>query len=421
MARNTRRAAKRSLFISLSLSLVIALLLCACGGETEEEQAQKVKIGLSLGFTGALASGTTPVSEGVLAYMKYVNDQGGIEYEDPDTGDMQQALLDIDWEDNFYAVDKTLSVYKRQKEWGMNLQVLVMSPDVIADQASRSEVPVMSAGNLAKGSMEPEPRYVSVLYGSYVDQILAFTEWASEQQTSPPKIGFLALDIPAFSSAAGGGGLTEELVSQYGGELVGVERVPMTVTDMTIELTRLKDANPDWIILQLVPSSIAVAMKDAQRIGMPETTKFIAITTYGEDLIPLLGDLSEGFYGMLSWSFASETDVAGVQLAHDVMNTYYGRPANTSNVWGVALAMIAVGGIEQALESVGIADLSPSDVNDALHSLTNFDTMGLTIPVSMTEDYPAASEHIKIGVIEGGVIERQSNWIELPRIGLTLE
>jgi branched-chain amino acid transport system substrate-binding protein len=418
MNSGVRRLTKLTFLIVLSLTLVVALLLSACGGGTPT--VEKVKVGLSLTYTGPMATTTSPISDGIQAYMKYVNDQGGIQYTDPTSGATKRALLDIDWEDNGYDSGKVTTVYQTQKQWGMDLELLVMSPDVIAATASRNEVPVLSAGNLAAASMATQPVYVSVLYGSYVDQVLAFTQWASTQQATPVRIAWVALNIPAFQSAAGGAGITDELLKQYGGTLVDRENVDVTATDISIQLTRVKAANPDYVILQLIPSTISVAMQDAQMIGMPKSVKFVAITTFDENLVPILGNESEGLMGLLSWSFATEYNIQGVQFANQVMETYYGHSVTTDNIWGISLAMTAVGGIQKALNTVGFEKLTPSAVNDGLHSLTNLDTMGLTEPVTMTPDYPVASQHIKIGVIENGQINALSGWVQVPRLGLTL-
>ncbi|MEW6033317.1 MAG: ABC transporter substrate-binding protein [Chloroflexota bacterium] len=401
------------------LSLLLALsavTACAPAAQSPVAGAVKVKVGLSLGLTGSLASTVAPISQGALAYMKWVNDQGGIEYRDPKTGKTEKALLDIAWEDNAYSAAKTLSIYKRQKDWGMLLQVLVMSPDVIADTASRSQVPIMSVGNITETSIKPEPRYITVLYGSYLDQMLTFVKWTSQQQATPPKVGFILMDLPTHRASGGGGGLSAELVKEFGGELVGVEWVPAGVTDSSIEMTRLKAGNPDWIYIANVTSGVSTIAKDAQRLGITPKTRLATITyVFGEDLIPVLGDLSEGLYGALCWSYPSEATIPGIKLAHDAMQKYYARKASATNVQGVLTSMVAVEGIRQALGKVGAEALTPSAVNDALHSLTNFDPMGLTKPITTTTAYPVSSGYVKVGTIKGGVVQPVSDWIEVSK------
>lgn len=418
MNSSIRRWTKLALFIVLSLTLVVALLSSACGGAKPAAQVQKVKVGLSLGFTGAFASGTGPLSNGVLAYMKYVNDQGGVQYTDPTTGKTEKALLDIDWQDDAYDVGKVLSIYETQKTWGATSEVLVMSPDVLAGVASRDGVPVLSAGNLGGPSLSEKPIYVTALYPAYIDQVIAFMQWAKTQQATPPRIAWLALDTPAFQSAAGGAGMTNALAQQYGCVFVDRETVEATASDMTIQLTRIKEANPDWIIVQAIPNIISLAQKDAQLIGMPASMKFVAITTFSEELIPLIGNAT--WYGTTSWAFGTENSIAGVQFVHQIMNKYYGLPGDTQNAWGVLLAMIEVGAIQKALDTVGYTNLTPAAMNDALHSLTNFDTMGLTAPITTTPDYPVCSQSLKVGVIQGGKLTGLSDFIPMGRVGLTM-
>ncbi|HXZ94652.1 MAG TPA: ABC transporter substrate-binding protein, partial [Dehalococcoidia bacterium] len=278
----------QSLLIVLSLVVALTTLLmvgCSSKQATTGQQTM-VKLGLSLALTGPMASGSAPMSQGMLAYTKYVNDQGGIQYVDPATGKTEKALLDVHWQDNAYDAAQRLSVYKTQKDWGMVLQLLVSSPDDVAGVASTSAVPIMSVASIDATSLAPQPVYVTGLFVPYPAQNAAFIKWASQQQATPPRIALLALDQPIFRNQFSGKGLTPEFVSQYGGVLADVEYVSPTSTDYTIELTRIKAANPDWIITQLVPSEIALAVTDALRIGMPNTVKFVGTSsTYDESIV----------------------------------------------------------------------------------------------------------------------------------------
>jgi len=408
----------RSIFIMLALILALTLVIGACGKEeTPTGQEAKVKMGLSIAFTGPMASGSAPMGEGMLSYVKYVNDQGGIEYTDPATGKNQKALLDYRWEDNAYDASKRLAIFKRQADWGMDLQLVTAGPDDTAQAASQAQVPIMSISQISGAVLNIQPVFVTGTFCSYTEQNAAFIKWASQQQATPPRIALISYDNQAFRFQLNGAGLTEEFCQEYGGELAGVEWVPMTITDFTIQLTRLKAANPDWIILQVVPSHIAMVVRDAQRLGMPSTVKFIGTSsTFDEGIIGLLGAQSEGIYAMIAWAFPSQTSIPGVQLADQIVRTYYNKAPTTDHMQGILCAVIAVEGIRQALNEVGAANLTPSAVNDALHNLTNFDPMGLTQPITMTVAYPAGSRSIHVGVIQGGVVKVVSDWLPCPRL-----
>jgi len=409
----------RSLFIMLPLIVALTLVIGGCGskGEPTTGQEVKVKVGLSIGFTGPMASGSAPMGEGMLSYVKYVNDQGGIEYIDPATRKTQKALLDIHWEDNAYDASKRLAIFKRQADWGMDLQLLTAGPDDTAQAATQAGVPILSISQISGAVLNIQPCFVTGTFVSYTEQNAAFIKWASQQQATPPRIALISYDNQAFRFQLNGAGLTEEFCKAYGGELAGVEWVPMTITDFTIQLTRLKATNPDWIIMQVVPSHIAMVIKDAQRIGMPSAVKYCGTSsTFDEGIVGLLGAQSEGVYAMIAWAFPSQTSIPGVQLADQIVRTYYNRAPTTDHMQGITCAVIGVEGIRQALNKVGAANLTPSAVNDALHNLTNFDPMGLTQPVTVTVAYPAASKSIHVGVIQGGVVKVVSDWLPCPRL-----
>ena len=410
----------QSLLILLSLMVALTLVMGGCGSKgtpTPTGQEAKVKIGLSIAFTGPMASGSAPMGEGMLSYVKYVNDQGGIQYTDPATGKSQKALLDIHWEDNSYDASKRLAIFKRQADWGMDVQLLTAGPDDTAAAATQAHVPIMSISQISGAVLNIQPVFVTGTFCSYTEQNAAFIKWASQQQATPPRIALISYDNQAFRFQLNGAGLTKEFCETYGGELADVEWVPMTITDFTIPLTRIKEANPDWIIMQVVPSHIAMVIRDAQRVGMPSTVKYIGTSsTFDEGIIGLLGAQSKGIYAMIAWAFPSQTSIPGVQLANQIVQTYYNKAPTTDHMQGITCAMIAIEGIHQALNKVGAANLTPSAVNDALHNLTNFDPMGLTQPITMTVDYPAASRSIHVGVIQGGAVKVVSDWLPCPRL-----
>jgi hypothetical protein len=82
-------------------------------------KAVEVPIGLNLELTGGLAATTIPVSDGLLDYIKYINDEGGFEYEY--SGKMHQAKYDIMWADNGFTVARSLTNVRRFAQKGAKL------------------------------------------------------------------------------------------------------------------------------------------------------------------------------------------------------------------------------------------------------------------------------------------------------------
>lgn len=59
---------------------VAAMLLTACGGDdaTSAESDEPIKIGAIMDQSGATGDVGAPYSEGIVAYVDYINDNGGI-------------------------------------------------------------------------------------------------------------------------------------------------------------------------------------------------------------------------------------------------------------------------------------------------------------------------------------------------------
>jgi hypothetical protein len=73
-----------------------------------------------------------------------------------------------------------------------------------------------------------------------------------------------------------------------------------------------------------------------------------------------------------------------------------------------------VEGLRLALEKVGYERLTREAINEALHSITNFDVGGVVPPVTIDPDYPLITKHIKIAIVQGGGFKVLSDWIECP-------
>ena len=63
----------------LSLLVAIVLVFAAFGVATAQEEAEPIKVGALFDLSGATGDVGTPYADGVLAYVDWVNSQGGIE------------------------------------------------------------------------------------------------------------------------------------------------------------------------------------------------------------------------------------------------------------------------------------------------------------------------------------------------------
>jgi hypothetical protein len=100
---------KKYIFLIILTVVSCVAMVFMCGPSYAKEV--KVPIGLNLELTGGLAATTLPVSYGLLDYIKYINDEGGFEYEA--NGKTYKAKYDIIWADNGFSVARSMTNVRR--------------------------------------------------------------------------------------------------------------------------------------------------------------------------------------------------------------------------------------------------------------------------------------------------------------------
>lgn len=285
----------------VAIVCLVALLLTACapGAAPPAEKGKTVKVQVAGALTGPLASTTWGLTWGVVDYLKYVNDQGGIEYQTPE-GKTDRVKLVFAWEDHAYNAARAVSVYKRQ-----------IRDDVLAYYTTAASMVETTLGMITKDRMpvvgnemqsplvcKTEPIFYISESPGYVSIEAAFANWVKQnwKLERPPKMGLMCVDTVTSRGQHPGG--LPDYCAGIGVDFVGLEWEPFGLTDSTIELTRLAAKGADWIYINHILAGVNVVVKDATRMGLREKIKFCAIP-YGFDvsLIKLAPEAAEGVYG----------------------------------------------------------------------------------------------------------------------------
>ena len=103
---------RRNKLFTWGLAGLCTVILLA-GLAPAAEKLDEVPIGMNLELTGGLASSTIPTSYAFLDYFKYINDQGGFTYTDPEDKKIHRAKYKIMWADNGFSVARSMTNVKR--------------------------------------------------------------------------------------------------------------------------------------------------------------------------------------------------------------------------------------------------------------------------------------------------------------------
>jgi len=420
---------RRLVAVITVLSLVSIIGVACAPGPTSEPGAEekRVKVGLVVTFTGPPASNTAPMGKGQVDYFQYLNDEfGGIEYKDPLTGKPEKAKLDIEWVDTQYKTTVAVTAYKRMKDSGV---VAIMGTgtdliDPLSPLCSSDHIVLIGGAGASPSALNfsPDPLYYIAAHPTGMELDSIILEWFKAQwkESRSPRAGYIDMDVPAQRRLALPGS-TVDYAKEIGFEYLHMEWVPFMVTDSNLEVTRMMTKEPDLLIIGHVVAGQAVILKDMQRLGLFGTAT-LAVPNWGFDpsVTNFVGDdMAENLHGNSVVAMTTE-DVPGVKLASRICQKYQGEGLSLLYEQGFAGSMFLAEGIRIALEDVGHESFDGTALRDSLLHISNFDTGGLTHPITVDPNYPVYNAYSKILVIKGGKTEVVTDWLKAPKVRVGL-
>jgi branched-chain amino acid transport system substrate-binding protein len=333
-------------------------------GVTETE----IVIGLTTPLSGpAAAWGNTAVA--MEAWTKHLNEQGGI----------HGRKLRVEMKDDGYNPGRAVANLQEMHDKVfmsvglLGSAVLQAAKDRVADY----KIPTINPyGNPAIWAKQPKDRlrYVFVNYPDYVDEGDFLVGFAAT------KLGANKVAVFHQNDEYGKGGL--EGVSRglkgLGGKATLATAVSYELTDRELgtHALKLKDSGADTVVIYSTITHGANVVKEMAKAGY--RPKIVASFPLGDHFIMyrLLGELWEGahFAGLN----AAYNDPAGKQVA-DILTKIEPKLAGKENtaLAGAVAIILAVEGLKKAGKN-----LTRESYVEAMESVKNFDTMGLTAPIS---------------------------------------
>lgn len=241
------------------LVLGLAALLSAPAGAQGTASREPIVIGQSAALTGSQAEFGKEIRDGALAYIRYLNDQGGIH-------GRQVRLLTLD-DGGSEAKAKENAVRLINEEKALALFGFISRPSAIAGAkvASAAKVPFLGpfSGTPALYKFDP---YVFTVRASYDDELAAMVQQLVA--TGHRKIGFAYLNDARQVNVP----LVEKLLAEHSMKpavLIGVDRASGEVGSQAKELAR---ANPDALLALANNLPLTALTREARKLG--NTTPF---------------------------------------------------------------------------------------------------------------------------------------------------
>lgn len=344
---------------------------------------------------------------GFNTYLKEVNETGGV-------GGKKVELLQENAERN---VQKEVGFLRKFAQQDNALAAMVVTTDGLfaAKPMSNSfKLPIMGIG-VPELATNPSHPWLFNIFASYQDTVFAAIDhiFATDKD---PKIAVIYPDSQYGLEAPRA---AETRMQKYNKPLVAKVVMALRETDATTQVLALKQAGAKYVIVQLAGAHIAAVLRDADKVGLDA---MIIATTQGMDREPdlILGqangaNLAKRFLGVGPWAKWNETSVPGVVAMRNAVKKYDNTPEDklgdvmySNFVQGYVNAMVLV----EALKKAG-PNPNGEKIRDAMNQIKNFDTKGITPPLTFAADRHKGTNGVKIYRInvERKVYEPIGNWV----------
>lgn len=389
---------------SLFFVLVIAsLVLTACGGTTVPGSTDEpIKVGAIFDLTGATGDVGTPYSEGVKGYVEWLNANGGVE----------GRPIDLISADYAYKVDVAEQLYSQYVSedvvafmgWGTG------DTEAMRTKIAEDKIPFMSASySAALLDMQAAP-FNFLIGTSYSDQAIiatrwAIDDWAAKGNSGTPKVALIHHDSPFGTSPIED---TRAFAEANDVEFTTLA-MPGGVTDYVGELAQMQTFGANYVIVHTVSSPAALLLKDAASQGFD--AQFICLNWCADEiLVNLAGAAAEGVVGAIPFT-PPTSPVSGHEDADAFLkskgSSLEAKGLHYTQGWWTMATMVE--GIRRVVAAGN--EVNGENIRAALESISNFDTGGVTSPISFSSTSHRGNSSLRLFTVEGGKWVNPSEFI----------
>ncbi len=372
-----------------------------------------ISVGVVSDMTGPTASGAVWEISGFQDIAKWANE----------TNYVPGVIFDTIAYDNRFDMGRSLNAYELMKTRGVSVVHMQMTG------ANYALNPKYKADKIV-ALIPPAPKALSPVGwafssdGAYADGAAAGFEWVIKDwkasgQPGKPKLAWLTWDADY--------GLAGPIVNWYATS-IGIDVLrnefyaAQAPSDVTAQLLRIRDAGANYVFSLGVQAAWITVVNDAQRLGLKDKIKFVGIGNAVESdvFINLTKAAGEGTYQVQFFSSMNEGNLPGVQWLRDTQTKYRSEWVNNiTGTRGYMAMRLVVEAIKAAIQKDGIA---PDKVdgqaiyNSMEKNIKNFDTGGLSGPLTISADNHSAANMVKMFQYQKQVQTPITDWFPAPHM-----
>lgn len=265
---------KKPFKIFILVGIVSILSLVGSEGAEVGVTDTTIKIGGVMLITGPIAQYGTAAADGIIIYIKYINEMGGI----------NGRKIDLIMEDDGYDPVRSLAAAKKLVERDKVFAIITTSgtPQThqIVPYFGRENIPSFS-GIIPQMPVADPPRTAFTFGMRYGHQMILATDYIMKDLgAKSPKMAIIYQNDEYGKEVKWG---AMEACKHYGLQMVAEETYKRGAVDFTSQVLNLKRANPDYIYSATVMRETPIVFKEAKKLGWNPV--FIGNSGYCNDTI----------------------------------------------------------------------------------------------------------------------------------------
>lgn len=343
-----------------------------------------IKLGLILVKTGPVAALGLPDGHGMVDYMKYLNEQGGV----------HGRKVEVIWEDDEFQPPKSVAALQKLIHRDKVLTVITTggSQQTIGNMETIKQYKLSNVPNaLMREFFEPYNPYIFAMGATYECQYQCIVDYIfNDLKAKDPRIG-----VVYEKKEYGKIGLKaiRERAKAYGADLVNELVLPTGAVEASSQVLTLQKNNVDYVITcALLPAGISF-LKTAEKYSYKPKAVFGFNWATDDMLVKACGKGAENYIGV-NFVGGWADDSPGIKLVRKIAEKY-GRDAKS-----VGLTSLYIHGIGasylfgEAFKRAG-KNLNPDSLKAAFETFRDFDTGGIFPPLTYTDKSHAPPEMVK--------------------------
>ncbi len=352
---------------TLSGLAMVTLLPLAQAQSIQGVSNTEIVLGTHQDLSGPVSSIGSHLRDGLLLAVDDINAAGGIH------GRKIRLIVEDSAFDPKKAVLATQKMVNQDKIFALIAPLGSAPVQASMNVALEQDVPLLFSGTPADFTYKPFHKYKFGLAVPYGEQVRAMTKYAVEK-LGKKKIGVLYQDDETGQNVLRA---VEEQLKVHNLSVVEKTSYKRGDVDFSSQISKLKAANVDVVMLGTIIRETAGAKLEARKQGWPVDMMVSQAGMY-ETVIKIAGDAAEGLYAMAQY-LPIRTQEQTPQLANAVKR--YKEKFNKEPDDGMVYGYLAMSVFAEGAKNAG-KNLTPDTLVKGIEQIKNFKTAFAATPVS---------------------------------------